>query len=81
MSSEGERSAIEMGKFELCTVDYGCHPRSGVHGMNAFTVSEMKGRRRMVAEPHLNSVIWKQEFLPFTSPGRLEHRQGLRYAK
>lgn len=81
MSAEDEARAIAMGKFERCPVNYGRRLIRGVHGVNVFTVPEMKGRRRMITEPHLNSVIRKEELPQLQSPGRLERRQGLRYAK
>ncbi|ORC91878.1 TATE DNA Transposon, partial [Trypanosoma theileri] len=53
----------------------------GFHGVNVFTVAEMKGRRRLITEPHLNGVISKAEIPRCEYPSRLERRQKLRYAR
>lgn len=52
----------------------------GVHGVNAFAVPEMKGRRRLITEPLLNSVIAKHEIPRVEYATRLGRRQKLRSA-
>ncbi|KPA73092.1 TATE DNA transposon [Leptomonas pyrrhocoris] len=81
LSLEDETRAIRMGKFERCPGEFNHRLHDGVHGVNVLTVPEMKGRRRMITEPHLNSVVRKAELPKLCSPGRLERRQGLRFAK
>eukprot|EP00796_Vickermania_ingenoplastis_P006393 gene6393-biopygen4064 len=52
-----------------------------VHGVNTFCVPELKGRRRLITEPHLNGVIAKHEIPKVAYPTRLSRRQSLRYAR
>nr|CAJ2473939.1 unnamed protein product [Leishmania braziliensis] len=54
------QQAVEMGKFEPCPIsDIGAQVQlpEGMHGVNVFTVPELKGRRRLITEPLLNRVI------------------------
>lgn len=77
--------AVEMGKFEPCDPSLvrggGAVLPEGVHGVNVFAVPELKGRRRLITEPHLNAVISKHEVPRVDYPTRLGRRQSLRYAK
>eukprot|EP00796_Vickermania_ingenoplastis_P011271 gene11271-biopygen7752 len=71
-----------MGKFEPCEVPIQDNKLPwDVHGVNTFAVPELKGRRRLITEPHLNAVIAKHEVPRVTYPSRLSRRQSLRYAK
>ncbi|KAG5480639.1 hypothetical protein LSCM1_06343 [Leishmania martiniquensis] len=78
--------AVEMGKFECCDWQPR-HPASrrplpeGVRGVNTFSVPEMKGRRRLITEPHLNALVSKQELPKVEHPTRQWRRQELRYAR
>lgn len=53
----------------------------GFHGVNVFAVPELKGRRRLITEPHLNAAIAKHEMPKLHYPSRLQRRQSLRHAK
>lgn len=72
-----------MNKFEPCdsTAFHGATLPLHAHGVNVFAVPELKGRRRLITEPHLNSVIAKHELPTVKYPTRLDRRQSLRYAK
>lgn len=81
LSSADLQRAVEMGKFERCDPHLS-HPfPEGVHGVNVFSVREMKGRRRLITEPHLNGVIRKCELPKVDYPSRLQRRQELRNAR
>lgn len=76
--------ALEMGKFEEVgreEVVYDSSLMAGVHGVNVFTVPEMKGRRRCITEPHLNAVVAKSSVPSMSHPTRLESRQALKRCK
>ena len=83
LSNTDVAEAVAMGKFE--PVDplqvHGPALPSGVHGVNVFAVPELKGRRRLITEPHLNGVISKRELPTVTHPTRLARRQSLRQAR
>ncbi|KAH9600834.1 hypothetical protein LSM04_007959 [Trypanosoma melophagium] len=91
MTKEDLQKAVSMGKFELCRDEHGppiAHFDSrtgmiptGYYGVNVFTVPEMKGRRRLITEPHLNAVMAKADMPQVNYPTRLGRRQSLRYAK
>lgn len=83
LSEDDIRRAVEMNKFEACddAAFHGATLPLSAHGVNVFTVLELKGRRRLITEPHLNSVIAKHELPRVKYPSRLERRQSLRYAK
>ncbi|KPA83995.1 TATE DNA transposon [Leptomonas pyrrhocoris] len=73
--------AVEMGKMELCPAAdniEGKHLPEGVHGVNVFAVPEMKGRRRLITEPHLNACLQTSDMPKVQYPTRLERRQSLR---
>eukprot|EP00796_Vickermania_ingenoplastis_P001345 gene1345-biopygen1081 len=72
-----------MGKFEPCNEREINGPTipAHVHGVNTFCVPELKGRRRLITEPHLNGVIAKHEIPKVAYPTRLSRRQSLRYAR
>ena len=71
-----------MGKFELCDEREVHSPLPmNVHGVNVFTLPKMKGRRRMITEPLLNSVIKTEDMPKCEHPDRLARRQLLRKAK
>lgn len=81
LSAEDLDKAVSMKKFERCDPEVQ-HPfRDGFHGVNIFTVNEMKGRRRLITEPHMNSVIRKCELPKVEYPSRLQRRQALHKAK
>eukprot|EP00796_Vickermania_ingenoplastis_P010406 gene10406-biopygen7244 len=48
-----------MGKFEPCNpaLVSGLVIPEGWHGVNVFTVPELKGRRRLITEPLLNATV------------------------
>ncbi|KAK7199014.1 hypothetical protein NESM_000869300 [Novymonas esmeraldas] len=76
--------AVEMGKMEVCPAEDGITGKilpDGVHGVNVFTVPEMKGRRRLITEPHLNACLHKEEIPKVAYPSRLARRQQLRNKK
>lgn len=76
--------AVEMGKFEPCPVSEvgnAMQLPDGVHGVNVFTVPELKGRRRLITEPLLNRVIPKHHVPRVHYDTRLGRRQRLRYAR
>ncbi|CAM42016.1 LOW QUALITY PROTEIN: TATE DNA transposons [Leishmania braziliensis MHOM/BR/75/M2904] len=78
------QQAIEMGKFEPCPIsDIGAQVQlpEGMHGVNVFTVPELKGRRRLITEPLLNRVIPKHHVPRVHYDTRLGRRQRLRYAR
>jgi hypothetical protein len=81
MSMEDEARVIAMGKLERCPVTYDGRLHAGVHSVNVFTVPEMRGRRRVITELHLNSVVRKEELPQLKRPGSWERQQGLRRAK
>lgn len=74
--------AVRMGKFELCDSSSvsGAKLTHGFHGVNVFSVPELKGRRRLITEPLLNAVIDSSRIPNVSYPTRLERRQSLRYA-
>lgn len=83
LSNADVAEAVAMGKFEpvdLLVVRGPALP-SGVHGVNVFAVPELKGRRRLITEPHLNGVISKRELPTVAHPTRLARRQSLRHAR
>lgn len=83
LRNEDIEKSIEMGKFELAT-DLSSNPAKlppGFHGVNAFSVCEMKGRRRLITEPHLNEAVDRTEIPKIVYPTRLARRQSLRKAK
>eukprot|EP00796_Vickermania_ingenoplastis_P003758 gene3758-biopygen2624 len=76
--------AIRMGKFEECSLPIGTGTRRlpyGWHGVNVFTVPELKGRRRLITEPLLNACINRQTLPELRYPTRLGRRQALRHAR
>nr|CAJ2465746.1 unnamed protein product [Leishmania braziliensis] len=78
------QQAVEMGKFEPCPIsDIGAQVQlpEGMHGVNVFTVPELKGRRRLITEPLLNRVIPKHHVPRVHYDTRLGRRQRLRYAR
>eukprot|EP00796_Vickermania_ingenoplastis_P006385 gene6385-biopygen4060 len=83
LSDDDIRRAVEMGKFEPCNERKSMDPTipAHVHGVNTFCVPELKGRRRLITEPHLNGVIAKHEIPKVAYPTRLSRRQSLRYAR
>lgn len=83
LSDPDIQRAVEMNKFEPCdgAAFHGATLPLHAHGVNVFTVPELKGRRRLITEPHLNAVIAKHELPRVHYPTRLERRQSLRYAK
>eukprot|EP00796_Vickermania_ingenoplastis_P000932 gene932-biopygen772 len=83
LSDDDIRRAVEMGKFEPCNEREINGPTipAHVHGVNTFCVPELKGRRRLITEPHLNGVIAKHEIPKVAYPTRLSRRQSLRYAR
>lgn len=72
--------AVEWGKFELCSGATNPLP-DHMHGVNVFAIPEMKGRRRIITEPMVNSQINKDTLPRLEYPGRLERRQALRYCR
>lgn len=74
--------AVAMGKFERCDSQAfsGSKLPDGWHGVNVFTVPELKGRRRLITEPLLNAVIDTKEIPKVSYPSRLARRQSLRHA-
>jgi len=52
-----------------------------MRGVNVFAVPEMKGRRRLITEPHLNCVLNKFVLPKVTHPTRLARREALRTAR
>eukprot|EP00796_Vickermania_ingenoplastis_P006775 gene6775-biopygen4611 len=56
LSNEDIDRAVQMGKFEPCEVPIQDNklPRD-VHGVNTFAMPELKGRRRLITEPHLEA--------------------------
>jgi len=79
---EGIQEAVGMGMFEVVERDTltGPHLHTGMHGVNVFALPEMKGRRRLITEPHLDSVINKGGVPKVSCPTRLGRRKSLRYA-
>eukprot|EP00796_Vickermania_ingenoplastis_P002607 gene2607-biopygen2097 len=76
--------AIRMGKFEECSLPIDTGTRRllyGWHGVNVFTVPELKGRRRLITEPLLNACINRQTLPELRYPTRLGRRQALRHAR
>ncbi|ORC85651.1 TATE DNA transposon [Trypanosoma theileri] len=56
--------------------------RDLVHAIKSWWPQvEMKGRRRLITEPHLNGVLSKAEIPRCEYPSRLARRQELRYAR
>lgn len=81
LSKEDVQLAVAKGKFEPCADAKLPLPHTH-HGVNLFTVNEVgKRRRRIISEPHLNSVVQKDELPKIERPSRLERRQRLRRAK
>jgi len=74
-------TAVRMGKFER--VEPGCIPGRGLpwnfHGVNVFAVPELKGRRRLITEPHVNAALRKDELPRVSYPSRLGRRQSLKH--
>ncbi|CAD2214073.1 hypothetical protein, conserved [Angomonas deanei] len=54
---------------------------SEYHSVNAFYVTELKGRRRLITEPILNSIVDVETIPRVESLGRLEKRQALKHCK
>eukprot|EP00796_Vickermania_ingenoplastis_P000370 gene369-gene315 len=83
LSREDIQQAVEMGKFEAIGADTLGENKLpwGYHGVNVFTVPEMKGRRRPITEPHLNTAIRTSDVPNVTYPTRLGRRQSLRQCK
>jgi len=87
LSATDIAKAISMRKFEPCKDDtlefVNRHHRlpEGTHGVNVFAIPEIKGRRRMITEPHLNALIGKHDLPQLQCPTRLGRRQSLRYAR
>jgi len=83
LREEDVARAVAMGKFEACDARavHGPTLPLGVHGVNAFAVPELKGRRRLITEPHLNATISDYEVPRVEYPSRLARRQSLRYAR
>jgi len=79
--------AVAMGKFERLDERLNAAVRrhhvlsEGMHGVNVFAVPEMKGRRRLITEPHLNCVLNKFELPKVAHPTRLARREALRTAR
>eukprot|EP00796_Vickermania_ingenoplastis_P006213 gene6213-gene4759 len=83
LSREDIQQAVEMGKFEAIGADTLGENKLpwGYHGVNVFAVPEMKGRRRLITEPHLNTAIRTSDVPNVTYPTRLGRRQSLRQCK
>lgn len=83
LSTEEIEEAVRMGKFEECDAQKFSKIRLpyGAHGVNVFTVPELKGRRRLITEPLINAVINRKTIPSIEYPSRLARRQSLRYAK
>lgn len=82
LSNEDISEAVRMGKFEECERNevQGNKIPYGYHGVNVFTVTELKGRRRLITEPLVNAVLNRKTIPKVSYPSRLERRQSLRYA-
>eukprot|EP00796_Vickermania_ingenoplastis_P011502 gene11502-biopygen8351 len=74
--------AVRMGKFEECPLRHqeGGKLPYGWHGVNVFTVPELKGRRRLITEPLVNACINRKTLPALSYPTRLGRRQALRHA-
>eukprot|EP00796_Vickermania_ingenoplastis_P002616 gene2616-biopygen2104 len=72
-----------MGKFEPCNpaLVSGLVIPEGWHGVNVFTVPELKGRRRLITEPLLNATVNRKTLPKLSYPTRLGRRQALRYSR
>eukprot|EP00796_Vickermania_ingenoplastis_P007757 gene7757-gene6129 len=83
LSREDIQQAVEMGKFEAIGADTLGENKLpwGYHSVNGFAVPEMKGRRWLITEPHLNSAIRTSDVPNVTYPTRLGRRQSLRQCK
>lgn len=83
LSEEDVERAVQMGKFEPCDPEVfkGVKLPRDAHGVNLFAVPELKGRRRMITEPHLNSAIPKGDVPSLEYATRLGKRQSLRRKK
>lgn len=83
LSPEDLARMVEMGKVEPAPISevHGAALPEGVHGVNVFTVTETKGRRRLITEPLLNRVVSKKTLPRVTYDTRLRRRQQLRDAK
>lgn len=83
LSREDIQQAVDMGKFEAISADTLSENKLpwGYHGVNVFAVPEMKGRRRLITEPHLNTAIRTGDVPNVTYPTRLGRRQSLRQCK
>lgn len=83
LSDEDISRAVNMGKFELCDTQRFGGPKlpADAHGVNTFAIPELKGRRRLITEPHLNAIIPKHEVPKVRYPTRLARRQSLRHAR
>lgn len=68
---------VEYGKVEECVepVHRNNILLAGVHGVNLFYQPELKGRRRIITEPHLNAVVPKYSVPVLRHPSRLTTRQ------
>lgn len=68
---------VEYGKVEECPepVHRDNVLLTGVHGVNLFYQPELKGRRRIITEPHLNAVVPKYTVPVLRHPSRLTTRQ------
>jgi len=82
LSMKEIQMAVKMSKFG--EIDSGGFSGSrlpfGMHGVNVFAVPEMRGRRHLITEPHLNAVINADTIPNVSYPTRLGRRQSLRYA-
>lgn len=91
LTREEIERAVAMGKFEPVPEDEIFPGRNSTqaehqlppqfHGVNVFTVAELKGRRRLITEPLLNRVIPKHLVPKVHYETRLGRRQQLRYSK
>eukprot|EP00796_Vickermania_ingenoplastis_P000728 gene728-biopygen572 len=74
--------AVRMGKFEECPLRHqeGGKLPYGWHGVNVFTVPELKGRRRLITEPLVNACINRKTLPALSYPTRPSLRQALRHA-
>lgn len=74
--------AIENGKFEKLPNNQTFQSLpEGYHGVNVFSVPELKQRRRIITEPHLNASVDQDDIPQLHYPSRLERRQSLKRCK
>lgn len=83
LSMEDINMAVSMGKFEKVPNNafHGNILPEGYNGVNVFAVPELKGRRRLITEPHVNASVDAALIPSVNYPTRLGRRQSLRYAK